>query len=264
MLIAAALAGPARGAEALYLANEGVLVRSGETTVLFDPLFDDSYGQYQLLPDPMQAAIFSGEPPFDNVGAVFVSHAHGDHFSARLMLDYLRVQPGVRLYAPAQAIAAMRNAAEDRDRAIFERVTGIAIDSGDEALDFVIDAVAVTVMRVPHSGWPNRMADIENLVFRVTLEDDVTVAHFGDADPDPDHFAVNAESWKAARTDLAMPPYWFFLSDGGLDILENIVGAADAIGVHVPVSISDDPNARQTELRGHDLFTVPGQTRPLP
>lgn len=119
VLVLAALSGPARGAEALYLANEGVLVRSGATTVLFDPLFENSYGQYQLLPDRMQAAIFSGEPPFDDVDAVFVSHAHGDHFSSRLMLDYLRVQPDVRLYAPAQAIAAMRNAADDEDQAIF-------------------------------------------------------------------------------------------------------------------------------------------------
>jgi len=258
------LAANAQAAEALYLANEGVLVREGETSVLFDPLFDNSYGQYQLMPADMSEKLFSGDPPFDGVNAVFVSHAHGDHFSSRLVLDYLEAQPAVRLYAPAQAVAALRNEAGDRDGGIFERVTGIALDNGGEALDIDVGEISLTVFRVPHSGWPTRRTDIENLVFQVRLNGGTTVAHFGDADANPVHFRSNATVWSRRETDLAMPPYWFFLSSGGRAILNDIVRPASAVGTHVPTSVPDDPAERPQELAGIDLFTEPGEERTLP
>ena len=65
-----------------YLANEGVMVRHAETSILFDPLFNNSFGQYQLVPDDMRAAIMAGKAPYDNADAVFISHYHDDHFSA--------------------------------------------------------------------------------------------------------------------------------------------------------------------------------------
>ena len=52
-------------ASAQYLANEGLMVVHGETKVVFDPLFRNGYGQYQLLPKPMEEALFAGEAPFD-------------------------------------------------------------------------------------------------------------------------------------------------------------------------------------------------------
>ena len=56
-----------------YLANEGVLITNGEVKVLFDPLFDNSYGLYQLLPTDMQEALFAGTPPYDGIDAIFIS-----------------------------------------------------------------------------------------------------------------------------------------------------------------------------------------------
>jgi hypothetical protein len=56
-----------------YMANEGLMVVNGDTKVVFDPLFRNSYGQYQLLPKSMEDALFAGEPPFDGIDAVFVS-----------------------------------------------------------------------------------------------------------------------------------------------------------------------------------------------
>ena len=37
-----------------YLANEGVMVTRGESSIVFDPLFNNSYGQYELLPGEMR------------------------------------------------------------------------------------------------------------------------------------------------------------------------------------------------------------------
>ena len=43
---------------ALYMANEGLMVTDGDTKILFDPLFPESFGQYLLVPEEMNAASF--------------------------------------------------------------------------------------------------------------------------------------------------------------------------------------------------------------
>ena len=250
-------------ARATYLANEGVLVTSGDSKILFDPLFDNAFGQYQLLPKNMEDALFAGEPPFDGIDAVFVSHAHGDHFAPSMMLDYLRARPEVRLYAPMQAVTAMRRTGDDNSP-IFNRVVGLAIDTGDEPVTIELNDIAISAARIPHSGWPNRMTDIENIAFRVTLDDDVTIVHMGDADASIEHFRSHSDYWQRQSADLALPPYWFFLSDEGTTILDEALNAKMSVGVHVPEEMPDDPSARPAELRGYDLFTEPGETREIP
>lgn len=246
-----------------YLANEGVLVESGGTKILFDPLFTNGFGQYRLLPQRMHRALFAGEPPFDGITAILISHHHADHFSAGPMARYLEAQPGVRLYAPAQAVTSLRNV-DGLAADVMERVTGIALDEPGIPVEMAIDGVAMSVMRVPHSGWPNRMTDVENLVFRVTVDDTATVAHFGDADPDPAHFAASTAQWQERTTDLAMPPYWFFLSEGGRRILADIIQPTATVGVHVPVTIPRDRTKREADLKSEDLFIEPGESRPIP
>lgn len=51
---------------AYYMANEGLMVVNGDTKILFDPLFRNSYGQYLLLPEE----IGSGAEPIIVIGAI--------------------------------------------------------------------------------------------------------------------------------------------------------------------------------------------------
>jgi len=247
---------------ATYLGNEGVLISRGDIRILFDPLFDNGFDQFQMVPYDMQTRLFAGEPPFDGVDAIFVSHAHGDHFSAELMARYLSAHPDVRLYAPVQAATLLNEAAADA--AIRSRVTGLALEPGDEPFSIDIDGIRISAIRIPHSGWPDRMTDIENLSFHVVLGDDVSVAHFGDSDADRSHFEPYAAYWAARDTDLAMPPYWFFLSPSGRDIVESIVRPAASVGTHVPVELPAYPAAETAEFKAYDLFRLPGEERSIP
>jgi L-ascorbate metabolism protein UlaG (beta-lactamase superfamily) len=246
---------------AQYLANGGVMIENGDTKILFDPLFRNDYGQYDLVPSEMEAALFEGSPPMDGVDAIFISHHHGDHFDARLVLQYLKVQDSVHLYAPEQAVGAIQSLLESADEQLLARLHGLALERGDQSVNLVDGALQIDAIRIPHAGWPDRYASVENLVFRVTLDETTTVMHFGDADPDIEHYDQNPDHWGARHTDLAMPPYWFFASYHGKIVLEKHIRAGHSIGIHVPNQVPDDPADRPQELAGFDLFTQPGETR---
>ena len=248
---------------AQYMANEGLMVVQGDTKVVFDPLFRNSYGQYQLLPKEMEDALFSGQPPFDGIDAVFVSHYHGDHFSPADILRLLKEQQGIHLYAPVQAVNGLRSVSGTNDEKIFERVTAVELAYKDTPVTLEMEGLLIEAVRIPHSGWPNGRLDVENISWRVTLNETTTILHMGDADPNDVHFARDAAYWDKRHTHMAFPPYWFFTTSQGPGILGNRIKPDHSVGVHVPVSIPKNPSLRPQELRDVDLFTEPGESRDI-
>ena len=166
-------------------------------------------------------------------------------------------------YAPNQAVIGMRSIADGDAQSVFDRVHAVSLEYGDTPVQLEMDNLLVEAVRIPHSGWPTGRVNVENIVWRVTLNDNSTVVHMGDADPNDEHFALDPEYWSRVSPDMAFPPYWFFASPQGLGILENRVGARRNVGIHVPQQIPGDPMARPRELRSADLFTQPGETRSL-
>jgi L-ascorbate metabolism protein UlaG (beta-lactamase superfamily) len=243
-----------------YLANEGVMVTHEDTKVLFDPLFNNGFGQYQMVPTAMRAAILAGDPPYDDVDAVFVSHHHGDHFSAEDVLRLLRAQTDTKLYAPLQAVTAIRQIASADDGQTLERLVGLDLDYGDSPVSIAAENLVVDAVHIPHSGWPAARTDVQNIAFRITLDNASTVLHLGDADPRTVHFDPDPEYWEERTVDLALPPYWWFMTPAGVELLENRIDVRKSIGIHVPDEFSDAANV-PAELLGYELFTNPGEGR---
>lgn len=256
-------AGATDTATAQYLGNAAVLVTRGATKVVFDPLYRNDFGTYERVPASLERALFAGETPFDGLDAVFVSHYHEDHFSAVDVLRLLETRREVRLYAPVQAVAGMREVAPGRLDAVIDRVQAIALEYGDAPVTIERSPLVVDAVRIPHTGWPGRQQHVENLAFRVTLDADTTVVHLGDADTSDAHFARDGAYWARRRTTVTFPPYWFFLSDAGREVLTRRISPARAIGVHVPADVPGQPADRAPDLRGHELFTEPGELRAI-
>jgi L-ascorbate metabolism protein UlaG (beta-lactamase superfamily) len=237
------------------------MIAHDETKILFDPIFDYPHDTYQRVPPEMEQAIYAGQAPYDGVDGVFVSHFHPDHFSASGLLRLLRERQQVHLYAPAQAVTEMRRRASPDDEAIFERVTIFDLEYGDAPVFIRKGGLLIEALHVPHSGWPTRRTDVQNIAFRVTLEDTSTVVHLGDADPRLAHFEKDQIFWDERRVDLALPPYWFLLSADGREILDDHIYARHSIGIHVPAEYASDHSSIPEELLGEDLFLKPGEGR---
>lgn len=253
-----------QSSRATYLANTGVIIEHSGLKIAFDPLFHNDFGIYDHVPAETESALIAGTAPWDSIDAVFISHHHEDHFDPALILKLLNAQAAIELYAPKQAADAIRALVDDPDDAVLKRVHGLALENGAAPVDIKLGALLIEAVRIPHEGWPDYHEHVENIVFRVTLDNETSVMHFGDADPNDEHFAQHADHWRERHTHFAMPPYWFFFSREGRRILENRIDASHTIGVHVPTKVPDDPENRPGELQGFDLFTRPGETRKIP
>lgn len=248
----------AHQASVTYVANEAVLISNGDKKVLFDPFFHKALGIYQLVPEQTQHAIFNGTPPFDNLTAIIISHAHGDHFSAEDVLKYLQKHPNTQLIAPEQAVIEL-SALPGVDQ-VMPQVTSVKLAFNQAPKTFEVAGLVIDAVRIPHAGWPGR-AEVENLVFRVTLQSlstSVTVMHMGDADPNDDHYLPYKEHWQKRISDTALPPYWFYFSAEGRDILTEILNVKSSIGIHVPINIP-----RQLKTSGEDYFSQPEEVRKI-
>ncbi len=239
-------------AQATYLGNEGIMIVEGGYKILFDPFFHNGYNNYQLVPDDIRHAIFNNKPPYDAIDAIFISHAHGDHFAADDMLKFLDTHPNTKLIAPNQAI--MRLKVLKGSGKIMNQTTAIKLNYGDKEQTINFDGLHIEVVRIPHAGWPGR-AQVENLVFRVTLNNTVTVMHMGDADPNESHFTPHKKHWKNKRTTTAFPPYWFFTSEDGQIILDEHLNVESSVGIHVPIKIP-----ASLEMTGKKYFSKPSET----
>lgn len=249
--------------EVRYIANAGVLVSDNDTQIMFDPLFRNTFDRYDPVGDDVRAHMLGGVHPFDSVDAVFISHHHEDHFDPADVLELLLRQPQVQLYAPEQAANAVCGLLDASTAAVESRIHGVTLELDDPATEITVGRLEIEALRVPHAGYPERHADVENIVFRVTLDEHMTVMHLGDADTVDAHFTVQPDFWSERLTDVAFPPYWFFLNDEGREIVSTRLNAQRAIGVHVPAEMPDDPDERPDELLGADLFTQPTEVRTI-
>jgi len=239
------------------------MIAHDDSKVLFDPFFRNGFNTYDLMPAKMEADIFSGSQPWDGIDAIFISHYHGDHFDPAIVVEYLLLWPDVHLYAPEQAMQAVQSLPGSQQEGLLNRLHSIVLDRDSDAARFQLGDIDVEAVRVAHGGWPERHRDVQNIVFRVTLDDEMTVIHLGDADKDQQHFAPHDAFWQERDADVALPPVWLFFTDEGRHVLETYVDADREIGIHVYSSIPDDPSRRPPEFHGLDIFTRPGETRQL-
>lgn len=244
---------------AYYIGNAGIMVTSGETKVLFDAFYAEDYGQYALVPEATHQALIDAELPYNDVDALLISHVHGDHFSSAPTLEFLRANKAVHVYASQQVIDVLNSAGAEKN--MNERLHPFTLSEGDPAQAIQLGSLNIEAVRIPHTGG-ERTAMVENLAFRVSLDNDLTVLHLGDADPDEQLFAPHQSHWDAKQLDVAFPPYWFFGSDAGRLILKNQLKANQSIGVHVPIEAKSQTDRWLIQYAA-DLFTNPGETRSL-
>ncbi len=238
--------GPAStSGQATSILNAGVMTEHGQADgdsakFLFDPLYDNHFGSLAELTPDLIDSIIAGTAPYDEVDAVFVSHAHGDHFSVSQLTAMLAAQPQLTLVLPQPGLDQLREG-EDWDAAFEQRVRGIALENGEASEPFEIGGATIDAFRSPHSGWPDRHANVHNITFRVSVPGKAgsvsRVMHLGDADPASEHYEALKDLLEAKRTGLAIVPFWFTGRDDVDKIIDETLNSESMVAVHVPVNV---------------------------
>ena len=156
-----------------FLANEGVLLSSGETRVVIDGLFQP-YETYTVMPAADRERLETNQPPFEGVDLVLVSHVHRDHFHAGSVARHLRQNPQATLVSSAQVVAEVA-AQVGADNAVRSRVRDVTLGAG-ERLTLSLAVIGLQVIGLPHGG--RRNASIQNLGHVISLGGRRNPAHW--------------------------------------------------------------------------------------
>lgn len=235
--------------------NAGIRAEFGEAKFLFDPLYDNHFGSFAEMGPELIERIIAGDAPYDGVDTVFVSHAHGDHFSAEYLNRMLTAQSNVRLVVPGQAVEVMR-ASPLWQEALADRIIPIELENGGPPHRFELAGAYIEAFRTPHTGWPDRHGDTHNITYRVSSKSGARIIHLGDADLVEEHFAPSAEMLASKRSNIAFVPYWSFSGAEFDSFIDETLHAQAAVGIHVPAKV---PEALAHS--GRDYFSHEGQER---
>ena len=84
-----------------YVGNMGVLINTGETSVLIDGLHEFYDHAYLNTPPVEIEKIIQRQPPYTNTTLALVTHYHKDHFSSTLSSRFLEASASNRLASRA-------------------------------------------------------------------------------------------------------------------------------------------------------------------
>ncbi|MEJ2720670.1 MAG: ankyrin repeat domain-containing protein [bacterium] len=133
-----------------YIANEGFLISDGEHKALIDALVKNPWG-YESTSNEIFDMMVEGAHPFDGVDLDIASHAHADHYNAKMTFELLFKHPGVTFVSNKQSVDELKEAAGEQFPGLAARVIDINPDWGStETYD--AGGVNAEFFGVDHSG----------------------------------------------------------------------------------------------------------------
>ena len=224
------------GLVVMYIANEGVLISSGEKQVLIDGLHREYKRAYAFPPPELRDALEFARAPFNQVDLVLVSHLHLDHFHPQSVGLHLKNNPGAILVSSDQIVDGVKKDFESFGE-IESRVKRVTPEWKTKTA-LTEKGVELTVLGLRHANA--NFSWIQNLGHLITI-DGKKFLHVGDADGTVENFA--AFRLADENIDVAFIPYWYLLSDSGRALVRDHIRPKHVIAVH----ISPDEGATVTE-----------------
>ena len=234
------VAGPSinpAGLEITYIANEGVLISSGDKQVLIDGLHREYQRAYAFLPPPQRDKIENAQSPFDQIDLVLVSHRHLDHFHPESVGLHLQHNPNAVLLSSQQVVDEVANNFKDF-QTIKARVTATT-PAWKERRAMKMADIDLEILGIRHGT--GRHAAIQNLGHVIKLGGK-KLLHVGDADTAIENFQdLNLDE---EGIDIAFIPYWFLVDEEGRTVVREHIKPKQIIAVHISPSEAEQVSAQ--------------------
>ena len=242
-----------QGLSVTFLANEGVLLSSGNRKVLIDGLFLFYRSEYAVPHDSTQRALQAARAPFDAVDLILATHHHGDHFHPAPVAAHMRANERATLFTSQQVIDSLRGRvpASDPLRARFRSRTTAPGARRSET----VNGIRVELLGLPHGGHPG----VEHLGYIVELGGR-RVLHVGDTDFSEETFAPFRLD--TARIDVALLPAGAVTNGNTRRVIERWIRPRQVVGFHVETGTAErTARAVQAAMPGAITFYRSLETR---
>lgn len=219
-----------------YIANSAFMIETPYQKILIDAVFGDIEGDWCEQPaDSVLKLILNGDPPFDGVDAMLVTHYHRDHFNAGLVSEFMQNNPQTKLICPEQVAEKLIGFSGNGDYA--DRTWILA---GKDSLDSLsIGAIKITAMAFEHGPFyendstgkqVNIHQDVKNARYIIEAGGN-RIFHSGDASSlDIDIFRECAKCFRNINVGLIDQT---FLRPDGQEILNEIIKPAKLVLMHI-------------------------------
>ncbi|MFT5758434.1 MAG: L-ascorbate metabolism protein UlaG (beta-lactamase superfamily) [Alteromonadaceae bacterium] len=187
------------------------------------------------------------------MGHIFVSHYHHDHFNAKDTVTYLKSAPQVKLFAPKQAVDKLNTQPEYPK--IADQIISLSLGINDQTKHVDVNGMQIDMLRVPHA-FGDKMKGVENIIYRVTMENGLTVMHFGDAETSLDYYKKFKMFFQEKTTHHVFLPHIFAINEHDENAIKETFNANAITYMHVPISFLSD-----TMIDKKDFFTKPNDKR---
>ena len=216
-----------------YIANEGVLISSGDKQVLIDGLHRKYTPDYAFPPEALLKSLESAQPPYDRLRLILVSHVHLDHFHPVSVGLHLQNNKAAILVSSDQIVDGVKKEfgayaeIEPRiKRVAYEWRKGVALN---------ISGIDLKVLSLRHGG--PKFGWVQNLGYVVCLNGR-KILLIGDADMTQENFSTFNLAQEGI--DVAFIPYWFFLSSDGRSIVREQIRPKNVVAVHIPPAEAEE------------------------
>lgn len=155
-----------------YIANSGFLIETGNKSIIIDGLFKQGWDTYLTPSDSLVSDIVNQKKPFENSNLMLITHNHGDHFDATMVVEYLlNNKENILIAAPNATNAVLQHS---RYKEFGCRV--VQLDKlHREKNDTTIRGIRVRSFFIQHDARPQ----IENVGYLIEMND-LKVFHTGD------------------------------------------------------------------------------------
>jgi hypothetical protein len=138
-----------------HTAHAGFLLEGGGKKVLVDALtLPSGRWKYEAPSKEMRTKMEQGQPPFDNIDVLLVSHAHSDHFGPPLVVNFLIHNPKAVLLTTSEVRDLLQKWIPDFPK-VASRVVVPPLEWKQSVVQ-EINGVRIEVARLKHGDeeWP--------------------------------------------------------------------------------------------------------------
>lgn len=209
-----------------YIANEGVLIRSGGKQILIDGLHREYEPAYAFPPPDLQKLLENAQKPYDKINLLLVSHIHLDHFHPLSIGLHLQNNPNAIFASSEQAIGEVEKSFTDYAK-IKKQIKPVTHE-WKKSFELNYDGIKVKFLGLRHGS--ERFRAIQNMGHLIEVGGK-KILHIGDAEMTAENFS--AFNLSKENIDIAFIPYWFLLSENGRALVKEQFNAKQIIAVHI-------------------------------